>query len=58
MTRNEVRGLENLNPVDDGDKFENPATTSKDNANGVQGEGQQGPQEGQGQGEEVTQEGD
>jgi len=28
MTRNEVRGLENLNPVEDGDEFENPATTA------------------------------
>jgi HK97 family phage portal protein len=28
MTRNEVRGLENLNPVEDGDDFENPATTA------------------------------
>ena len=30
MTRNEVRGLENLNPAPDGDKFENPATTSQE----------------------------
>lgn len=29
MTRNEVRALENLNPSPDGDKFENPATTSQ-----------------------------
>jgi len=28
MTRNEVRSLENLNPVEDGDEFENPATTA------------------------------
>lgn len=30
MTRNEVRSLENLNPVPDGDKFENPAITVKE----------------------------
>jgi HK97 family phage portal protein len=29
MTRNEVRALENMNPVPDGDKFENPAITTK-----------------------------
>jgi HK97 family phage portal protein len=33
MTRNEVRSLENLNPVEDGDEFENPATTSQEAAN-------------------------
>jgi HK97 family phage portal protein len=33
MTRNEVRGLENLNPVEDGDEFENPATTAPEATN-------------------------
>jgi hypothetical protein len=28
MTRNEVRALENLDPVEDGDEFENPNTTA------------------------------
>ena len=31
MTRNEVRSKENLNPVDGGDVFENPAITTKEN---------------------------
>jgi len=31
MTRNEVRALENLNPVDDGDEFKNPAINPKEN---------------------------
>ena len=33
MTRNEVRSLENLNPVEDGDVFENPAITTKEEPN-------------------------
>jgi HK97 family phage portal protein len=33
MTRNEVRALENLNPVPDGDKFDNPAITVKEKPN-------------------------
>jgi HK97 family phage portal protein len=32
MTRNEVRAKENLNPVDGGDEFENPAITTKEMA--------------------------
>jgi hypothetical protein len=31
MTRNEVRSKENLNPVEGGDVFENPAITTKEN---------------------------
>ena len=48
MTRNEVRSLENLNPVDGGDVFENPAITTKE----MQTEPQvQQDEESQGQGE-------
>jgi HK97 family phage portal protein len=35
LSPNEVRAYENLNPYPDGDKYENPNTTSKNNNNGT-----------------------